>query len=179
MISELSTETTQRKNILSRISDIIESILSVVSIVLTIGLVVNMVVAVFFRYVLSKPIFWADELSLILFVWITFLGGCLALKKAEMPAVTLLFDKLTPMFQLILSFVIQFTVLAFSVILGYFSYLWIISPSVVNMISATLRINMWWIYLIVPISMLCMIVFSISIINKSVVNYLDARKEVE
>lgn len=158
-------------NILSKISNVIERILIIVSIILSAGLALNMIVAVFFRYALSKPIFWADELSLILFVWITFLGGCLALKKSEMPAVTLIIDRLNLGFRLIFSILIHITVITFSVIIAYYSYTWITSPSVMNMISSTLRISMMWIYLILPITMVCMIIFSISNLYNDILDY--------
>lgn len=163
-------------NIISKISRAIEKVLVVISILLASALALNMIVAVFFRYALSRPIFWADELSLILFVWITFLGGCLALKKSEMPAVTLVLERLNHGFRLLFSFLIYITVIVFSGIIAYYSYVWITSPSVMNMISSTLRISMLWIYLILPVTMVCMILFSISNLYEDILEYRSKKR---
>lgn len=61
-----------KPNIISTIANIIDRLLIWVSVAIGVVLTFNMIVAVMFRYVLNHPIFWADELSLYLFCWITF-----------------------------------------------------------------------------------------------------------
>ena len=151
-------------NLLSRIANGLDKILVWISLALGTVLTLNMIIAVFFRTI-SSPIFWADELSLILFAWLTFLGGSLAVKRSELAAVTILLDRLSSKFKMLLLIVIELVVIFFAVLIGYYSFNWVSSPSVMNMLSPTLGIGMWITYLIVPFSMFCIIIFSIDKIN--------------
>ncbi len=38
---------------------------------------------VFFRFVLNASIYWGDELALVLFVWLTFLGAAVSIRERE------------------------------------------------------------------------------------------------
>lgn len=165
-----------RLNPLEKIANFFDKIIVVLSIVLTAVITVNLVSAVFSRYVLGSPIYWADELSLLIFAWLTFLGACLAVKRSDMAAVTIILDRLTSTPKFILNAVIQLSILVFSVVIGYYSYLWINSPSVLNMISPTLNVKMWWVYSIVPFSMLCIFIFTINNFYK---DYLIYRAEMK
>ncbi|GAA4865622.1 hypothetical protein GCM10023310_51420 [Paenibacillus vulneris] len=146
---------------LSLITLALDKFLVWVSIAVGAVLAINMIVAVFFRYVLSSPIFWADELSLYLFCWATFLGASLAVKRSDMAAVTFLLNRLPERGRILGSLVIQLSILFFAVVMGYYSTVWIMSPSVMNLLSPALSMKMWKLYLIVPISMLCMAIFTV------------------
>src|SRR5215211_481484 len=50
--------------------------------------------AVFFRYVLNRPIAGSDEIATLLLVWMTYLGGAVALQRRLHPSVTLVYDRL-------------------------------------------------------------------------------------
>lgn len=160
-----------RLNPLEKVANFFDKIIVVLSIVLTAVITVNLVSAVFSRYVLGSPIYWADELSLLIFAWLTFLGACLAIKRSEMAAVTIILDRLHSTPKFILNAIIQISILVFSVVIGYYSYLWISSPSVLNMISPTLNLKLWWVYSIVPFSMLCIFVFTINNFYKDFLVY--------
>lgn len=149
------------RSILSLITLALDKCLVWISIAVGAVLAINMIVAVFFRYALSSPIFWADELSLYLFCWATFLGACLAVKRSDMAAVTFLLNRLPERGRLIGNMVIQLSILFFAVVMGYYSMVWIMSPSVMNLLSPALAMNMWKLYLIVPVSMLCMAIFTV------------------
>lgn len=154
----------------------IEKVLNVAAIVTGFALAINMIVAVMFRYLLSKPIFWADELSLILFVWVTFLGAALAVKHSDMAAVTVLLDRLSKKIYYVVLVLIELFVMFFSVVISFYSYKWITSPSAFNMVSASLGVNMWYFYTVIPISMIIIIIFSIERCVLSLAR-LSAREE--
>lgn len=164
-------QTDSTRNLFIKVSDVVEKVLEYLSIIIAAVLCINMVISVFARYVFTKPIFWADELSLILFVWISFLGAALGLKKWEMPAVTLIVDKLGPKLFLIFNLFIQVSIIIFCITIGVYSYEWILSPSVINMISPTLRISMAYVYMILPLIIVIMALFSIEHIYKSIINF--------
>ncbi|MBP1157270.1 MULTISPECIES: TRAP transporter small permease [unclassified Paenibacillus] len=173
-------QTPPKPNIISTIANVIDRFLIWVSVAIGVALTFNMIIAVAFRYVLNNPIFWADELSLYLFCWITFLGACLGVKRSDMAAVTILIDRLSPKLRLITDIFIQLSTLLFASIIGYYSILWVKSPSVVNQVSATIPINLWILYSVVPIAMLCIIIFTIDHINKLVQAYIfRARRDAK
>ncbi len=58
----------------------LESAVRWIVVVLLIIMVVDIITAVFFRYVLQNSIFWAEELSRYLMIWAGMLGAGLAMK---------------------------------------------------------------------------------------------------
>ena len=48
---------------------------------------------VLMRYVFNKPIYWAEEFSLSVFTWVSFIGAALALRKSRHARITLLIDR--------------------------------------------------------------------------------------
>lgn len=159
----------QKRSILAAIANGLDTCLVWLSIFLCAALTVNMITAVFFRYVLNDALYWADELSLVFFAWLTFLGGSLAIKRSEMAAVTIVLDRLPEQTRKWVLVGVQISIVIFCVILGYYSFIWVQSPSVVNMVSSTLAVSMWIIYLIVPISMICIVIFALDNLRKLLV----------
>jgi len=51
------------------------------------------VVQVILRYVFDKPLYWAEEYTLSIFTWVSFVGAALALRKTQHARITLLIDK--------------------------------------------------------------------------------------
>jgi tripartite ATP-independent transporter DctM subunit len=58
--------------------------------------VVVVALAVLFRYVINRPIAGSDEIATLLLVWLTFLGGAVALRRRMHPSVSLAFERLPP-----------------------------------------------------------------------------------
>jgi len=50
-------------------------------------------IQVLMRYVVNKPIYWAEEFSLSVFTWVAFIGAALALRKSRHARITLLIDR--------------------------------------------------------------------------------------
>ena len=46
-----------------------------------------MLLQVFFRYVLNASLSWSEELTRLLFVWLTFLGFGLAAQRGALPTI--------------------------------------------------------------------------------------------
>jgi len=57
---------------------------------------VLLAMGVFARYVLHSPIFWSDELALVLFAWLSMFGAVLALRNAQHMKLSFVVDKLAP-----------------------------------------------------------------------------------
>ena len=56
------------------------------------GITLLLLVNVFLRYLFSRPISWAEEISVLLFVWVVLLGAGLVQKKDEHVAISYVFD---------------------------------------------------------------------------------------
>lgn len=59
----------------------------------TLVLVIVTVWGTVMRYVLGSPLTWVEEIQLLLMVWMTFFGGCIAFEKRGNIAITLFVDR--------------------------------------------------------------------------------------
>lgn len=87
-------------------------------------LVVAITVAnVFMRFVLHDPVKWAEEASLALFVWLTFIGASSVMKGDEHVSIDIIFDKASESVKKILywiKYIVMLAVLLFVfIVLGY------------------------------------------------------------
>lgn len=76
------------------------------------------VIAVFFRFVLNKPIKWCEEVQMILVVWSVFFGSSIAIQEKGHIAVDIIFDTFSPIVQQIWSIVIWWIIFVSIVIIG-------------------------------------------------------------
>jgi len=132
------------------VSNLIEHVEKTVSIILMFAMAVIIIAAVFFRYFLNAPIFWAGEVSIFLMIWISFLGGSLGLKHKSQAAVLILVERLPRETQRILNVIIHILMLGFLLVLIYYSYQWLLSSNVAFQKSTALRMPMWIAYISVP-----------------------------
>jgi len=132
------------------VSNLIEHVEKTVSIILMFAMAVIIIAAVFFRYFLNAPIFWAGEVSIFLMIWISFLGGSLGLKHKSQAAVLIFVERLPRETQKTLNIVIHILMLGFLLVLIYYSYQWLLSSNVAFQKSTALRMPMWIAYISVP-----------------------------
>jgi TRAP-type C4-dicarboxylate transport system permease small subunit len=86
------------------------------------ALIITIVIfQVFFRYVLSQPIFWAEELVRILFVWMILIGLCISVQEGSQAAVSVIIDKIVKSSKgrSVVAITINFLILLFSAVLLY------------------------------------------------------------
>lgn len=120
--------------------------------------VVVMTVAVAFDIVLRAfgyALYWADELSRYLFVWITFVGAGVALKKAELTNVTIVIDRLPSLLRRILSVVVRIAAMVFLVVIAIYGFKLGLAQK--TQVSPNLQLPMIWPYLAVPVGSVVMI----------------------
>ena len=155
-----------QKNIIMRVSDFVEKLSIWFSVAIVSVLAINLIAAVIFRYFFNHPIYWADELSLVLFGWITFLGASIGVKRSEMASVTLLVGRLKGRALFIAHFFIQSSIALFALILGVYGFKWITSESIISQMATTIPIPIWVTFAILPISMVLIIIFCVDNINR-------------
>jgi TRAP-type C4-dicarboxylate transport system permease small subunit len=77
-----------------RLLDRIERALDAVMVLMMIVMGGSVVLQVVSRYVFNRPTSWSEELARYLFVWITFLGAAVVIRKRRHVDVTVLTDRL-------------------------------------------------------------------------------------
>ncbi len=85
----------------ARIDSIIDGLLVIC--LATMALIVS--ANVFCRFVLNFSLYWADELAMIIFVWLTFLGAAVAVRENSHYVLNFLTEKLSGASQKVMLFV--------------------------------------------------------------------------
>jgi C4-dicarboxylate transporter DctQ subunit len=135
------------------ISNIIASFEQKLAMILMFSMAVVVTLAVFFRYVLNVPLFWAGEVSIFLLIFITFLGGSLGLKYKTQASVTILVDYLPEKIKQVVLIIAHIFMLLFMAIILFYSYKWVISSNVFVQKSSAMLLPMWIPYSIVPVGL--------------------------
>jgi len=126
----------------------IESLEKFVAMILIAAMTTVIAAAVVFRYFFKDPIFWANEASIFMMAWITFIGGSLGLKYKSQASVTFMVDRFSEKGKRIIEIISYIIILAFMLLLLYLSYNWLLAAS--HQKSTSMRIPMWIPYLSVP-----------------------------
>jgi len=151
---------------LSRVANIVLSIL--------VGLMVLAVLLqVFYRYVLLSPLSWSEELARFTFVWITFLGGAMALGKHLHFGIDYMVNKFPPKFKELLEVMTMGLILVFVVVLFFKGVA--VAGAARDFKSAGLGMRMDLVYGVIPLSSLIMAYYTISDIMTAVRKLLNRR----
>ena len=140
-------ELTKKSYKLTKVLQTIELSIGVLSLFV---MLVVMVLNIFFRYILNKPIFWSDELSNYLFIWMSFLASAYVMGEDGHVRVIAIVSRLPEKFQhIIYIFMNCCMFIVFSLyIWPSFRMLGILKNS--NMMYVPLK----YIYIIMPVSFL-------------------------
>jgi len=95
---------------------ILEKVVSNLMILFYIILVISLFLQVFTRYILKMPIFWTDELSRYMFIWIIFLGSGIAFSKDSHIRVRLLIKKLPQKFKMLQEIIIKVLLICYLIL---------------------------------------------------------------
>jgi len=134
-----------------KVSNLIGSVEKVTTIILMAAITLVLFCNVIFRYFLKDPIFWANEASIFMMAWVTFLGGSLSLKNKSQASITFLVNRFTEKNKKVLNIVTHIVILASLGFLIYLSFDWIFSLTGTK--SSSMRIPMWIPYLSVPVGL--------------------------
>lgn len=104
---------------------------------------------VFTRFLFSYSIIWSNELARYMFVWITFLGGSIVLKRVELARMTILLERLPKPFDKVFAFAVELLILFFSVYVTRYGA--IQALNVKAQLSPALHVSMFWVYLSIPV----------------------------
>jgi len=108
------------------------------------------------RYIFNQSIEWAFELTGYLFIYSAFFAAAYLFSKNAHIKVTVLLDLVHPVLAKIMIILVDLCNLLYLGIIAYFSYVFIFDPDLgvkaSGEISVDLGIQMWIVYLILPIS---------------------------
>ncbi|MEX1010486.1 MAG: TRAP transporter small permease [Balneolaceae bacterium] len=123
--------------------------------------VMSLVVAanVFFRFVLNQSIYWADELAMILMVWLTFLGAAVAIRDRAHYLFAWLIHKLEGRALKIYIVTGHLFMIAATLLLGWHSFQ--VTAGITDWIMPALEISRAWVYAAAPTGCVFMLYYSI------------------
>ena len=148
----------------------IDRVVGNILVALMAAMTVDVLWGVLTRYAIGNQASWSEELARFLLIWIGILGAAYASGQNMHLAIDLLKPKLTPERQKQLSIFIHVLIILFSacvLVVGGSRLIYI--TNALGQLSAALRVPMWAVYTVVPISGLLIIYYSTN-------DILDLRK---
>ena len=133
-----------------KISHVIDKIVGYICIVFAITMTVTTLVGILFRYVMTNPLPWTEELARYAMIWMGLLAISMGVKRQSHLGLKLFVNMLPKVAQKILSYIIR-------IIIGYFLYMLIIygtdmALNGVYQIAPALQIKMVYVLSAVPVA---------------------------
>ena len=122
-------------------------------IALTAAIAGIMMLQVVMRYFFSAPIFWAEEISVQLLVFVTLFGLSLLVQRQQLVSIDFLPRALPPRARHGLMALLGVTMLALVVFLAVLGGQWVVRPEVRLELGATTQLPRWYNYAALPLAM--------------------------
>jgi C4-dicarboxylate transporter DctQ subunit len=127
-------------------------------------------VNVIMRYVLLKPIAWADEVALYLLVWVVFIGGSVAIRTRGHIAIDLLPLILPPKARRWLAVAVQALTILFFIVFFWYSLQHTLRVRSIDQLTPILQAPMWLTYLAMPVGTFLMGLRSLQVLIETLVH---------
>lgn len=109
-------------HILERISAILARVTGWAVVALAVVLVASLAASIFFRYVVGRALSWPEEISLMIFAWLTLLSGSLGVRDNFHVRLTIISDRLPEVMGLWLQRLVLLAIAGFGVVLVFSGY---------------------------------------------------------
>lgn len=146
-------------------------------IIIVIVMVTVVTAQVFWRYVLSDSLSWSEELARYLFIWLTFLGAEVTLRRGGHVAFNSIVDLFKGIPNLIARVIIDLIIIVFSIIV--FVSGWQLTAAAWNTPSAALGIIMSYVYIVIPITMALVIMNTTVVMVQRIKNETKENKSID
>lgn len=114
------------------------------------------------RYVVASPSSYTDEMAGFLLIWVGLLGAAYVCGQGEHLAIDLLLQKSKPKTKITLQMIIHTLVILFSVTVLVIGGIWLVyTRFMLEVTSASLELNLGYVYLALPLCGVLMIYYSI------------------
>lgn len=104
------------------------------------------------RYFFNNPLTWVDELSCYLLVYITFIGGYVALRENKLASITFIVEKIPFKTRKIIVFVGNLLIMILTFCIGYYGIKLGLSPVVQHQKTPSMQLPMIVFFSFIPIS---------------------------
>jgi TRAP-type C4-dicarboxylate transport system permease small subunit len=152
-----------------KILDKVNRALEIVLIFLTSILVLDVLWQVFSRYVLASPSSFTDELAGYLLIWVSLLGAAYVAGRREHLAIDILLQRSSPARQRVLRILIQSVILGFSSTVMVIGGSWLVyTRFYLEVKSAALQIPLGYVYIVLPLSGLLIVFYSIGHLKEAI-----------
>mgnify|MGYP001277162980 FL=1 len=111
-------------------------------------------VAVFFRYVLSDPIVWAEEVARYLMIWGIFIGISIVTRKKAQLGIDIFVTMAPENIRKALAFISHMLLIVTYALVLYLSVRFVVDSAKLGNLTPTLRIKFFYVYLAMPIGFL-------------------------
>jgi TRAP-type C4-dicarboxylate transport system permease small subunit len=138
---------------------ILSNVVEWVCMLLMVVLSADLLLGVFSRYVLVRTFTWYDEIARGCFVWLTFLGAAVGVKRHAHFRLHLFVDRLPPRLQQALSILLPLVVLAFAAVLVQQGLVFLELGRFQQ--TPVMGLPKTWIYIAIPIGGGLMILYSL------------------
>lgn len=142
---------------LKKVRTVLDTIISIIVAVLLTAMSAIVFTNVIFRYFLSMGIFWYEELSRFLFIWIVFLGAVLAYIKGDHLALDVVLIYLKPKARKSLIVAADFLVIVSLIVMTQGAYLMAMDSLASGWIASTIPIPYGYVYMVGPLSSVLML----------------------
>lgn len=140
----------------------VDKVLEWALIVLMAANVLNVLWQVFTRFVMKNPSSFTEELARYLLIWIGLLGASYVAGKKMHLAIDVVVNRFTGRVRRLTEYLIEVLILAFALLVMVFGGIrLVIITLTLNQISAVLRIKLGYVYLVLPLSGLLLMFYSL------------------
>jgi TRAP-type C4-dicarboxylate transport system permease small subunit len=145
------------------------------SLTLVACMTVVVLVQVFFRYVVGDALTWTEEVARMMMIWMTFLVAPIAYRSGQNVAIEMLAQMIHGRLRGVLELVLNVLVLGFVVV--FFSESLGLVERGHRLKASTVEMQMFWVYLILPISMVLMLLVGVEKLLKDIRVLIDPSYE--
>jgi len=114
-------------------------------------------VQVFLRYALNSPLFWAEELARLCFLWMIYIGSILAIRYDKHMVVDILYEALPGWGKRILDKVVLVVVGVFLIVLTKEGYGLVLAE--MTSVTPAMQVKVGYVYAIIPLAGLAMLLY--------------------
>ncbi|MDT8900531.1 TRAP transporter small permease [Anaeroselena agilis] len=118
---------------------------------------------VVFRYLLHGSLPWSEETLRFLFIWATFIGASIGVRKGAHLGLTFVIGFLPPKLKTAVAFITYGLCLVFAGIIAYLGFQVVVMQIEFNVRSSAMGIPMWWPSLAIPVSFILMILHIVNL----------------
>jgi len=152
---------------LRNIKTSVDKVLEWTLIVLMAANVLNVLWQVFTRFVLKNPSSFTEELARYLLIWIGLLGASYVAGRKMHLAIDVVVNRLTGRVRRLADYLIEVSIFVFAFFVMVFGGIrLVIITLTLNQISAVLRIKLGYVYLVLPLSGLLIMFYSIVFLSE-------------